>query len=214
MEEASLPEPQPGEICIRLLTASAAFTDALICKGIYPATRGEKFPYSLGYDLVGIVDKLGKDVTKFEVGQKVAELTVIGAYSEYICLHEDRLVPVPEELAPAEAVSMILSYITAYQMLHRLAEIQKGQRILVNGASGAVGTVLLQLGQLLDLEMFGTGSTAKQDLIASLGATPIDYKTENFAERIRSMTDDGIAICTELFLPISVIEVLFHRASA
>ncbi|MEM7029122.1 MAG: medium chain dehydrogenase/reductase family protein [Chloroflexota bacterium] len=192
VEEAALPEPQPGEVRIKVLATSAAFTDTMIRKGIYPGTRGKKPPFSPGYDLVGVVDKLGGGVTKLKIGQKVAELTVIGAYAEYICLPEDRLIPVPDALDPAEAVSMILSYITAYQMLHRLAKVQKGQRILVNGASGAVGTALLQLGQLLDLEMYGTASTVKQDLIASLGATPIDYKTEDFADRIRGVSDEGL----------------------
>ncbi|MEM7134218.1 MAG: medium chain dehydrogenase/reductase family protein [Chloroflexota bacterium] len=191
VEEAALPEPQPGEVRIKVLATSAAFTDTMIRKGIYPGTRGKKPPFSPGYDLVGVVDKLGEGVTKLKIGQKVAELTVIGAYAEYICLHEDRLVPVPDELDAAEAVSMILTYITAYQMMHRLAHIHKGQRILVHGAGGAVGTALLQLGKTLDLEMYGTGSTSKQDLIASLGATPIDYRTEDFVERIRHLTGAG-----------------------
>jgi len=95
-------------------------------------------------------------------------------------------------LDPAEAVSLVLSYVTAYQMLHRSAKVQRGQSILVHGAGGAVGTALLQLGQLLDLEMYGTASKPKHELVAGLGATPIDYRSEDFAERVRALTGEGV----------------------
>lgn len=192
IEEISLPEPKAGEVLVKVLASSAAFTDTLVRKGSYPDLKGKKLPFSPGYDMVGRVDKLGEGVTKVELGQQVAELTVTGAYSEYICLHEDRLVPVPNELDPAEAVSLILSYMTAYQMMHRLASVKQGQRILVHGAGGAVGSALVQLGKLLDLEMYGTGSSSKQELISNLGAIPIDYTKEDFVKRIREMADDGI----------------------
>ena len=81
--------------------------------------------------MVGVVDKLGEDVTHLKVGQRVADLTVIGAYSECLCLPESRLTPVPEGLDPAKAVSLILSYVAAYQMLHRVAKVKQGQRILL-----------------------------------------------------------------------------------
>lgn len=123
IEERTFPEPKPGEVRVRVLATSAAFIDTMIRKGIYPDVK-EKPPFSPGYDRVGVIDKLGGGVTKLKIGQKVAELTVIGAYAEYICLHESRLVPVPARLDPAEAVSLILSYVTAYQMLHRKANIQ------------------------------------------------------------------------------------------
>lgn len=191
VEEAALPEPQPGAARVKILAAGAAFTDTMIRKGMYPDVK-DKPPFSPGYDMVGIVDKLGEGVTDIEMGQRVADLTVIGAYSEYIYLPATRLVPVPEELDAAEAVSLVLSYVTAYQMLHRAVQVQPGQRILVHGAGGAVGTAILQLGKLLDLEMYGTESACKHELIASLGATPIDYKREDFVERILSITGDGV----------------------
>ena len=191
VEEAALPEPQPGEARVRILATSAAFTDTMIRKGMYPDVK-KKPPFSPGYDMVGVVDELGEGVTRVKVGQLVADLTVIGAYSEYMCIPESRLVPVPEELDPAEAVSLILSYVTAYQMLHRTAKLQKGQRILVHGAGGAVGTAMLQLGKMLELEMYGTTSKSKHELVAGLDATPIDYKAEDFVERILGNTGDGV----------------------
>ena len=191
IEETKLPEPKSGEVRVKVLVTSAAFTDVLIRKGIYPDVK-EKPPFSPGYDMVGVVDKLGEGVIHFKVGQRVADLTVIGAYSEYLCLPENRLTPVPEGLDPAEAVSLVLSYVTAYQMLHRIAKVKQGQRILIHGAGGAVGTAMLQLGKLLDLEMYGTISKSKLGLVKRLGATPIDYKSEDFVEVIHSLTNAGV----------------------
>jgi NADPH2:quinone reductase len=143
IEEPKLPEPKPDEVRIKVLATSAAFTDVMIRKGKYPDVK-DKPPFSPGYDVVGVVDKVGDSATRFKVGQRVADLTVIGAYSEYLCLPESRLTLVPDSLDPAEAVSLILSYVTAYQMLHRVAKVKGSQRILVHGAGGAVGTAMLQ----------------------------------------------------------------------
>ena len=191
IEETKLPEPESGEVRVKVLVTSAAFTDVMIRMGKYPGVK-QKPPFSPGYDLVGVVDKLGEAANRFEVGQRVADLTVTGAYSEYVCLPERRLTPVPDGLDPAEAVSLVLSYVTAYQMLHRVAKVKSGQRILIHGAGGAVGTAMIQLGNLLGLEIYGTASKSKHELVASLGATPIDYQTEDFVERIYTLTGDGV----------------------
>jgi NADPH:quinone reductase-like Zn-dependent oxidoreductase len=191
VEEDKLPEPGPDEVRVKVLVTSAAFTDVMIRKGMYPEVK-EKPPFSPGYDLVGVVDKPGDGATRFKIGQRVADMTVIGAYSEYICLPENRLTPVPDGLDPAEAVSMILTYVTAYQLLNRAANVKEGGRIVVHGAGGAVGTALLQLGRLMDLEMYGTASAAKQNVVARLGATPIDYQTEDFATRVPQTAGEGL----------------------
>ena len=191
IDENILPEPKSGEVRVKVLVTSAAFTDVWIRKGTYPDVK-EKPPFSPGYDMVGVVDKLGEGVIHFRVGQRVADLTVIGAYSEYICLPEDRLTLVPESLDTAEAVSLVLSYVTAYQMLHRIAQVEQGQRILVHGAGGAVGTAILQLCNLMNLEMYGTVSKSKFELVRRLGATPIDYQSEDFVESICKLTGDGV----------------------
>ncbi len=186
VEEATLPEPDLGEVRVKVLAASATFTDTMVRKGIYYGFK-ETPPLSPGYDMVGVVDKLGPGVNGLEVGQMVADLTVFGAYTEYMLRPADVLVPVPAGLDPAEAVSMVLSYVTAYQMLHRIAKAQHGQKILVHGAGGAVGTAMLELGRLLDLEMYGTASKAKHELVNSLGGTPIDYKCEDFLLKMQAI---------------------------
>lgn len=185
-----LPEPEPGEVRVKVLASGVAFTDVMIRKGMYPDVK-EKPPFTPGYDMVGIVDKSGEGATRFKVGQMVADLTVIGSHSEYVCLPEGRLTPVPEGVDPAEAVSLVLSYVTAFQMLHRVARLKRGQKALVHGAGGAVGTAFLQLGRLLDLQMVGTDDASKHGLIAEFGATPIDYKSSGFAERLREAAGEG-----------------------
>ncbi|WP_343081386.1 medium chain dehydrogenase/reductase family protein [Ostreiculturibacter nitratireducens] len=167
------PEPATGEVRIRVLVTSAAFTDVMIRKGMYPDVK-DKPPFTPGYDMVGIVDATGPGAQRFKPGDRVADLTTIGAYAEYICLPEDRLTPVPEGVSDVDALGMILSAVTPYQMLTRVAKMQAGQSLLIHGAGGAVGTAMLQLARDAGIAAFGTDITAKHDLIRSLGATPLD----------------------------------------
>lgn len=169
----TLPEPQDTEVRIRVLVTSAAFTDIMIRKGMYPDVK-EKPPFTPGYDLVGVVDAVGAQATRFRPGDRVADLTIIGAYAEYVCLPEERLTPVPESVTDADALGMILSAVTPYQMLQRVAKTKTGQSLLIHGAGGAVGTMMLQLARDRGITAFGSDIAAKHHLIQSLGATPID----------------------------------------
>ena len=191
VEEGTLPEPAEGEVRVRVLAVGAAFTDIMIREGKYPELK-EKPPFTLGYDMVGRIDKTGDGVDQFTVGRLVADLMVVGACSEYICVPADRLTPVPEGLDPAEAVSLVLAYVTAYQMLNRIAETKPGQKILIHGAGGAVGTAMVQLAGLKGVEVYGTASNPKHSVISSLGAIPIDYREEDFTERIRTLASPGM----------------------
>ena len=184
VNEKQLPEPKAGEVRVKVLKTGANFTDVMIRKGKYPGVK-QKPPFSPGYDMIGIVDKCGEGVNRLQKGQRVADMTVIGAYSEYICLPEEKLTLVPDKVDSDDALGLILSYMTAWQMLHRVAKVQDGQSILVHGAAGAVGVALLQLGILKNLKIYGTASFPKHDLICAHGATPIDYKKEDFVENIK-----------------------------
>lgn len=170
---SDLPEPGDGEVRVRILVTSAAFTDVMIRKGMYPDVK-DKPPFTPGYDMVGIVDATGPGAQRFKPGDRVADLTTIGAYAEYICLPEDRLTPVPEGVSDVDALGMILSAVTPYQMLTRVAKMQAGQSLLIHGAGGAVGTAMLQLARDAGIAAFGTDIAAKHDLIRSLGATALD----------------------------------------
>jgi len=101
-------------------------------------------------------------------------------------------VPVPSGLDAAEGVSLVLNYITAYQMMHRSAKIKRGQRVLIHGAAGGVGTALLQLGRLAELEMYGTCSSRGASAVSDLGGVPIDYQHQDFVKEIRRLTGNGV----------------------
>ena len=183
-------EPKPGEVLIRVLAAGVALPDVLAREGIHPETP--KVPFTPGWDLIGVVERLGHGVSGIETGQLVAAMPISGAYTEFICLPQRELVPVPTGLDPAEAVSLILNYITAYQMLHRSAKVKAGESVLIHGAAGGVGTALLQLGGLAGLKMYGTCSARTAKVVSDLGGIPIDYQNQDFASEIRRLTSNGV----------------------
>jgi len=190
--EEDAPLPGPGQVRVKILAAGVAYADILMRRGLYPVTR--KLPFTPGYDIVGDIDSLGDGVAGFRPGQRVAALTMIGGYSRFLLVPTAQLVSVPIELDPAEAVSLVLNYVTAYQMLYRIAKIRSGQCMLVHSAAGGVGTAALQLGKIAGLRMFGTASKPKHDLISSFGATPIDYRSEDFVERIHTLAQEGLDV--------------------
>lgn len=185
----TLPDPQGAELRIRVLVTSAAFTDVMIRKGMYPDVK-EKPPFTPGYDFVGVVDAAGPEATRFRPGDRVADLTTIGAYAEYICLPEDRLTPVPDGISEVDALGMILSAVTPYQMLNRVAKVKAGQSLLIHGAGGAVGTTMLQLAKDAGIKAFGTDVSEKHDLIRGLGATPIDANAQDKA--LKAAVGNGV----------------------
>jgi NADPH2:quinone reductase len=125
-----------------------------------------------GYAIIGVVDAIGGGVTNAAVGDRVAALTVLGGYAEYIFLGQEELVPVPVTLDPAEAITLVLNYVVAYQVMHRKARVKVGDKVLIIGASGGVGTALLQLGKLASLTMYGIASKSKHNILTEHGATP------------------------------------------
>jgi NADPH:quinone reductase-like Zn-dependent oxidoreductase len=188
--EEPLPEPPPAHVRVKVLAAGVAFADVLMRRGLYPGTP--PFPYTPGYDIVGNVDALGEGVTDLCVGQRVAALTMTGGYSQFTIVPAAHAVSVLEGLDPAEAVSLVLNYVTAFQMIHRLALLRRGQNLLVHAAAGGVGTAALQLGKIAGLTLFGTASKSKHQVISGLGALPMDYHTENFVDRIRQLAPEGL----------------------
>ncbi len=180
-------EPNQNEVRVKVQAAGLAFADIMARKGSYPSIP--PYPYTPGYDVVGVVDKLGEDVSDFRIGQKVAALlTKFGAHQEYVNVPKEMLLNVPDELDSAEVVSLVLNYLTAYQMMHKMAKVKSGDRVLITSAAGGVGTALIQLGKLAGLSIYGTASKAKLELVEEQGAKAIDYQNENFVERINELT--------------------------
>jgi NADPH:quinone reductase-like Zn-dependent oxidoreductase len=182
--EEEAPEPAQSEVRVRVLAAGVSFADLLMREGIHPEKT--LLPFTPGWDIVGVVDKIA--------GLMVAALPIHGGYAQHICLPPSELTAVPDGLDPAEAVSLVLNYVTAYQMMHRLGHASRGQRVLVHGAAGGLGTALLQLGRLAGLQMYGTASLATHRIVSDLGATPIDYQKTDFVEEIRRLTGEGVDV--------------------
>jgi len=188
--ENKLRQPSEGEARIKVLAAPVCSPDITARYGHTPFAL--KPPFTPGYAVIGDVDAVGAGVTDVAVGERVAALTAYGGYSEYLYWKAEQLIPVPMTLDPAEAVPLILNYIVAYHVMHRWAHVEAGQKVLIIGASGGIGTAFLQLGKLADLKMYGLASKSKQAILEEYGAIPIDYRTQDFVTLLREAEPDGL----------------------
>ena len=186
-EQPTIPDPGPGEVRIKVLAAGTGFTDTFIRRGRYPDFKGP-LPFTPGYDLVGVVEETGPGVPKQLTGQMIADLCVVGGYAQYAIRPAHFLVPVPDGVDPAEAVCIPLAYLTAYQMLTRYRRLPRGETILVIGASGTVGTALLDLARHFGLKAIGTCSATNVAVVERFGATAIDYRAGDFVAAVRGLT--------------------------
>jgi NADPH:quinone reductase-like Zn-dependent oxidoreductase len=187
-EESTIPNPGPGEVRIKVLAAGTGFTDSFIRRGRYPDFKGP-LPFTPGYELVGVVEKAGSGVVAPREGQIVADLCVVGGYAQYAIRPTRFLVPVPDGLDAAAAVCIPLAYLTAFQMLTRFRRLCPGETILVIGASGTVGTALLDLAHHFGLKAIGTCSATNCDAVERFGATAIDYRAGDFVASVRKLTE-------------------------
>ena len=189
--EEDCPEPRAEEARVKVLAAGVSAYDVMVRSSRILPPRP---PFTPGVDVVGVVDKLGEGASGIEPGRRVAALLGFrnGGYAEYVCAPAADLVSVPSELDPAEAVCLIANYLTAHRVMYETAKLQEAERILVHGAAGGVGSAILELGRLANLEMIGTASPRNHDLVSSLGATPIDYRSENVVRRVRNLTGNGV----------------------
>jgi len=187
VEEPTIPDPGPGEVRIKVLAAGTGFTDTMIRRGRYPDFKGP-LPFTPGYEIVGVVEKAGLGVAAPHEGQMIADLCVIGGYAQYAIRPGRFLVPIPDGVAPAEAVCIPLAYLTAFEMLTRCRHLSPGTTILVIGASGTVGTALLDLARHLGLNAIGTCSAANVAVVQRFGATAIDYHSGDFVSSVRRLT--------------------------
>ena len=187
--EVALPPPGPGEARVSIEAAGVAFADIVMRTGLYP---GVKAPVTPGYDFVGRVEALGPDVTGFTVGQRVAALTVTGSYATRRNIEARYLVAAPEA-APAEAlVAGVLNGLTAWQMFHRVAGSSAGEWVLIHGAAGGVGGLLLDLARLAGVRAIGTASAGKKAEVEAKGGIHIDYRAEAVAERALAISGGGV----------------------
>ncbi len=188
--ELQLAPPGPGQLRVRVRAAGVGVTDVLMLSGGY--LLAPKMPFVPGYEAVGVVDAIGAGVTGFELGQRVAALTVYGGFAEILMREASHFLPVPEGVSDRDAAAVILNFVTAWQMIHRVAKVRSGQTALVTGAAGGVGIAALQLLKLAGVKTYGAASTKKHATLRSLGATPIYYRQERIDRFMRSLEPDGV----------------------
>lgn len=190
IDDTDAREPGRGEVRVRVLASGVSFAEVQMLSHRYPMQP--KYPFVPGYDLVGEVTAIGRDVTGVAVGDRVAALMVTGAWRTDVVVKADRVVPVPPGLDAGVAAAATMNGVTAWQMVHRAARVRAGQTVLVHGASGGVGTLLVQLAVAAGATVLGTASAAKHDAVRALGATPIDYRTEDVPARVRELAPAGV----------------------
>ncbi|MEW9700148.1 medium chain dehydrogenase/reductase family protein [Paenibacillus sp. SI8] len=189
--QSPMPTPGYGEVRIKVKAIGVALADSMRREGVYPGTP--KTPFTPGYDIIGEIDAVGDGVSKSRLGTLVAAMTQgTGGYTRNICVQESEAIEVPSGVNVGEAVALVLNYVTAYQMLNRIVSIETNGRILIHGASGGVGTALLDLGRLYGLNMYGTASAHKHAALAEYGAKLIDYKQDDFVKVIGQEAPHGI----------------------
>jgi NADPH:quinone reductase len=190
--ELPLQNPGPKQLRVRIRAAGVGSTDLMMLEGRYD--YAPPMPFVPGYEIAGVVDAVGSDVRNFTVGQRVAALTLHGGFAEYIVRGAEHFIPIPDGVSDVQAAASILNYVTAWQMIHRVAKVRAGQTALVTGAAGGVGTAALQLLRLAGVKTYGAASSAKHDAIRALGAAPIDYRKGRLDRLVRSFEPDGVDV--------------------
>jgi NADPH:quinone reductase-like Zn-dependent oxidoreductase len=174
VQDEWLPEPGVGEVRIRVEASSLAFTDVLIRRNLYPVLK-LTLPLTLGYDVVGHIDGVGPGVTRWRVGDRVADLIQVGGNATHLVRPATSLVAVPQGLKATQVEPLILSYVTAYQALFREGKAQAGDAVLIHGASGAVGLAALDLCRAFGVRAVGVASAKREQAVTRMGAAFVAY---------------------------------------
>jgi NADPH:quinone reductase-like Zn-dependent oxidoreductase len=186
VEHRELPPLKAGEALVRVEASGISFAEQQMRRGRY--YDQPPFPFVPGYDVVGTVLEAADPAL---TGRRVAAMTKIGGWSSHLVLPAADLVPVPDALDAADAETFVVNGITAWQMLHRIARVRRGGTILVHGASGGVGTTLVQLARAAGIKVIGTASARNADVVTALGATALDYRGDVPA-RVRELAPGGV----------------------
>ena len=176
--ECDLPDPGSREVQLAVEYSIVSGSDVNMRNGTYPFQR--RAPLTPGYSVLGKVRQNGPGSSKFKVGERLACLSKYDGQAELINLPERFLVRVPDGVDLKAAVSVVLDWVTAYELLHQAAKVQAGQKIFVHGLSGAVGGALLTLGRMQGAQVFGTASASRHEELRRLGATPFDYLAKDW----------------------------------
>src|SRR4029077_12249056 len=183
-EEVPRPEPKENEALVRVIASGVNPADPLTLSGKYAREFGTHLPLIPGYDIAGIVEKIGTRITKLKVGDAVYGYpTFGGGWAEYVTVTEGEVAIKPHTLSFAEAAAVPMGALTAWQALVDTAQLQAGQTILIHGGSGGVGSFAVQMAKARGARFIATASTANQDLLKQLGAdVAIDYTKTRFED--------------------------------
>ncbi|MET9914066.1 medium chain dehydrogenase/reductase family protein [Streptomyces sp. NPDC006476] len=190
IRQVAAPAPTADQLVIRMEATGVSFAEQQMRRARY--YDQPPFPFVPGYDLVGTVAQTGDGVDPALVGTRVAALLKVGGWASHVVVDAADAVPVPEGISAAQAETVVINGITAWQMLHRKARIRAGQTVLVHGANGGVGSVLVQLAQAAGAKVIGTASARHHAALREQGVTPIDYRTENIPDRVRQLAPAGV----------------------
>ncbi|MDN3261162.1 medium chain dehydrogenase/reductase family protein [Streptomyces sp. CSDS2] len=190
IRHAPVPDPGPGQIVVAMEATGVSFAEQQMRRGRY--FDQPPFPFVPGYDLVGRVHATGPGVDPHLAGRRVAALVKVGGWASHVLLDADDAVEVPDGLTPAQAETVVVNGITAWQMLHRTARVRAGQTVLVHGAGGGVGSVLAQLARAAGVRVIGTASPRHHDALRELDVTPVDYRSEDVPGRVRELVPGGV----------------------
>ncbi|HEY2861600.1 MAG TPA: zinc-binding dehydrogenase [Terracidiphilus sp.] len=188
--ELPVEPPGPGQLRVRVRAAGVGSTDLVLLTGKY--RFAPKIPLVPGYEVAGVVEAIGAGVAGFEVGHRVAALTVYGGFAELLVRGAEHFLPIPDGVCDRDAAAVILNYVTAWQMIYRVAKVEPGQTALVTGAAGGVGTAALQLLRLAGVKTYGAASATKHETLRKLGATPIDYRAGSIDRLTRALHPEGV----------------------
>jgi len=187
VREAPDPEPGQGEVRVRVKAAGINFADIMARMGLYP--DAPKLPAVVGYEVAGVVDKLGKGATGVAEGDRVMAMIRFGGYSDTIVAPAVQVVKIADDLSFEKAAAIPVQYMTAWMMLIRLGNLQKGERVLIHSAGGGVGLAAIQMAKWRGAEIFGTASPGKHERLREVGVDHcIDYRSQDFAEVVAGIT--------------------------
>ncbi len=190
LRHGTVPTPGAGQVVIRMEATGISFAEQQMRRGRY--YDQPPFPFVPGYDLVGTVLAAGPGVEPGLTGARVAALVKVGGWASHVLVDAADVVLVPAGVGAAEAETLVVNGITAWQMLHRKARVRAGQTVLVHGANGGVGSVLVQLARAAGAQVIGTASARHHDALREKGVEPVDYRTDDIPARVRALAPGGV----------------------
>jgi len=188
VEDRPDPLPKAGEILIRVKRAGLNFADISARVGLYP--DAPPFPMVMGYEVAGTVEAVAPDVSTFKKGDRVLSMCRFGGQASHVAVPANQAQKMPEKMTFDEGAAMPVNYLTAYQMLHYLAPLRPGMKVLIHSAAGGVGLAAIQLCKTTrDVEIFGTASAGKHAMLREAGVHhPIDYRTQDYVTEVKRLT--------------------------